>query len=376
MSLPSLPHPENITTANFERYTDYPSPDNRSPDESPKVPDPLPGFHTYLGGGILLADSQLAATVTTAANNEVFVAHPTLSQVWCRDERIGRGGAGLVFREYLLHSGADNPPARAVKKQVTRLGDAAASTTPDEIKNELSLLLFFSQSSRPDLFTRCDGWFMEGPHLMIVMELLSFDLEEHMERTGGPIAEFDARTIVRQVLEALSFMHENDVSHRDVKLNNIMIATRPTPASPSTPWSVRLGDFGLSQYHADPTLVPDDHINTSGTPAYKAPELFHQLEPEEDTLLLFEAKADIWALGITVYRMLTMEPPFDFSPGEDDPAAVRNYCILGPPKGPMDRARVSEQGRGFIRKLTHKNAKQRPTAAGALEQERWVNGIV
>lgn len=377
MSLRTLPHPDSITTANFEVYEGYPSPDDPSPDESPKVPVPLPGFHTYPVGEKLLEDSELAATVTTAANKQVFVAHPALNQVWVRDERIGRGGVGTIFREY-LHSGAATPRSRVVKKQVDV--DGKPASTPDEIKNELSLLLFFSQSSRPDLFTRCHGWFMEeDTHLVIAMELLSHDLEDHMEHLGRPIAEPDARPIVRQVLAALAFMHENNVSHRDVKLNNIMIATKPTAEAPETRWSVRLGDFGLSQYHADPKTPTKGEINTHGTPTYKAPELFHQFDPEhgeEPTLLRFEAKADIWALGITVYRMLTRVPPVEISPGDDDPAALRMYCKQGPPVRPLDWWGVSELGRAFIWRLTQPSQKNRPTAADALEHSVWVNGTV
>jgi serine/threonine protein kinase len=353
--------------ANFEDY-DYP---HLNFDE-PNIP-PLAGFHTHPQGLELVEDSQLAATITTT-NNQVMVAHPTLNQVWRRDKRIGKGGAGLIFREY-IHSGTANPNSRVVKKQVTAAGEAAS--TPDEIKNELSLLLLFSQSSgRPDLFTRCHGWFMEDSHLVIAMDLLHGDLDDHLYHTGQPFSEPDARVVVGQVLAALAFMHEKHVSHRDVKLNNIMIATKPTSDTPATPWSVRLGDFGTSQYHADPALAPDGRINTHGTPNYKAPELFFQVEPEEATLLLFEAKADMWALGVTVYRMLTGEAPYGVLPEDPDPSQVRKFCREGPPRRPLDKAGVSELARGFIRVLTRKSARERPTAAQALAQSRWVNGTV
>lgn len=360
---------------------------------SPEEWVPLQGFHTYPEGEKLVEDSKLAATVTTvttvtaattgatattgAKKKQVFVAHPALNQVWARDERtLGSGGAGQIFREY-LQSDDPNPPARVVKKQVTA-GTNQALCTPDQIKNELSLLLFFSQSSRPDLFTRCHGWFMEDTHLVIAMDLLHCDLERYMQQLNRSIPEADVRPIVRQVLAALAFMHEKNITHRDVKLNNIMIATKPTAEAPETPWSVRLGDFGLSQYHAHPERRTRRAITTHGTPTYMAPELFHQFDPEhgeEPTLLGFEAKADIWALGITVYRMLAGVEPYDVAPGDDDPAALREFCEDGPWEEPYDWWGVSEPGRGFVRRLTQRSQRNRPTAANALQYSMWVNGV-
>ncbi|KAK1828682.1 kinase-like domain-containing protein [Podospora conica] len=337
------------------------------------APPPLPGFHTFLEGQDLIDANKLEATITTSPNGEVTVSHPSKNQTWHRGQRVGRGGQATIFFERSVPSpAAPSALVRVIKKQVTANGEA--TTTPDDIRNELAILLYFTHSSRPDLFTCAQGWFMEGPHHVIAMKLLQGDLEDHIRETKAPFSEPDTRIIARQVLDALAFMHARGFTHRDVKLNNIMVAAKPRPDAPFIRWSVRLGDFGLSQYHDDSTLPPEGRISGDGTANYKAPELFYIVDPDEPTLLRFEAKADMYALGVTIFRMLTGEAPYEVAVGDEDPQVVKKFSRDGPPEEPFDKACVSRKGRGFVRVLTMIDPSARPTAATALHMSDWLKG--
>jgi serine/threonine protein kinase len=95
---------------------------------------------------------------------------------------------------------------------------------------------------------------------------------------NGPLPEEEAVRFFRQIIAGLGYCHQFNISHRDLKLENILLdACR----------SVKLADFGLA------ALQPAGRWFTTayGSPNYAAPELIHQRKYRGD-------KADIWSCGI------------------------------------------------------------------------------
>ena len=101
--------------------------------------------------------------------------------------------------------------------------------------------------------------------------------------------EYEVMEISKKLIDALCYLHERDIVHRDIKPENIVFDTRRNPV---------LIDFGLSneQNHDASTTI-------CGTMLYMSPELL--LNKEYDA-----KKADIWALGITIYVIATRTYPF------------------------------------------------------------------
>lgn len=144
------------------------------------------------------------------------------------------------------------------------------------------------------------------------------DLTNLLRRTSYGLAEADALRIMRQVLDALDYLHSRGVSHRDVKLQNVLV---------KSDGSIRLADLGLVHWRL-PCQKNDSENNNStngggmigctcaecssstrfcGTLSYAAPEVVMrggggaQYVPK---------LVDMWACGVTLYALLTRQLPF------------------------------------------------------------------
>ena len=109
---------------------------------------------------------------------------------------------------------------------------------------------------------------------------------------GGPLSEACALNILLQIAKAISFLHKRNISHRDIKLENIVFSEDFKP---------NLIDFGLSTQ----TLYQDFEMRSTicGTFEYIAPEILsnRQYNPK---------KVDVWSLGICAYIMITGRYPW------------------------------------------------------------------
>lgn len=124
----------------------------------------------------------------------------------------------------------------------------------------------------------------------IAMEYLDGEsLEKIIQRQMEQPMAMRIGFIVR-VCQALEYAHKNRVVHRDIKPGNIMV---------SSDGAVKVVDFGIAR------LVDFSRTHTNmmiGTPAYMAPELFRKKRADERT--------DIWAVGVTLYELLSNQRPF------------------------------------------------------------------
>ncbi|MBI1832103.1 MAG: serine/threonine protein kinase, partial [Planctomycetes bacterium] len=111
---------------------------------------------------------------------------------------------------------------------------------------------------------------------------------------GQPMAPLEAASLLRRMAEAMAFAHSRGILHRDLKPANIFLTLEGEP---------KIGDFGLAKrMDAAPGLTQPDTL--LGTPCYMAPE---QAERKNRDI---GPAADVYALGVILYQMLTGRPPF------------------------------------------------------------------
>jgi serine/threonine-protein kinase len=136
----------------------------------------------------------------------------------------------------------------------------------------------------------------------IVMELLQGETLAQLVRRAGRLPPGEAVDYVVQAAKALGEMHDAGIVHRDVKPSNLFLALDADGKN-----RIKLLDFGVAAFQ-QPVARHDSSITLSeaiiGTPRYMAPE---QVQSSKRV----DARADVWALGVTLYELLAACPPFD-----------------------------------------------------------------
>jgi serine/threonine-protein kinase len=195
---------------------------------------------------------------------------------------------------------------------------------------------------------RIKHFFTHGDDVVIAMEYIhGVTLEEKLE-AEGEINIADALTIVAEVLDILQFAHERGIYHRDIKPGNIMI---------DDSGAVKIIDFGIAKAKSDPNLTIAG--TACGTPAYMAPE---QFTPSDD---MDYARADIYAAGATLFKILTRQLPHK----GDNEFALRDAKLFQEPIKPRTlRPGISKELEGCILRSLAKNPEDRYKTAAEMRE--------
>jgi len=195
-------------------------------------------------------------------------------------DEIGRGGFSIVYRARDRRISADV----AIKLLVPP--PAAARLARERLRREVQAV---RQLSHPNIVAVYDV-VDDGPWSFVVMEYVPGpDLAVHVRRRG-PLAPDAAARLGREITAALAAAHRHGILHRDVKPQNILLAPDGR---------ARLTDFGSARLAGQETVTQTGGL--VGTADYAAPE---QLTGGRG-----DARADEYALGVTLYYALTGELP-------------------------------------------------------------------
>lgn len=216
--------------------------------------------------------------------------------------------------------------------------------------------------------------FEEDRWVFIVMERVAGgELFAAISDPSLRVTETSIGIVGRQLLQALNKLHENDVVHRDVKADNILLAENPAI---SGQWHIKLVDFGLAT-HVDPKpssflrimcKEPSPHeVLICGTAYYCAPEVW---------INEYNPKVDIWAAGVVLYLALYGAFPFYHKDPNQLEAMICSRDSLPSFSPTCEREcpdyRVSSQVQQCMELLLAKDQRSRPGAARALAQP-WFN---
>jgi len=211
--------------------------------------------------------------------------------------------------------------------------------------------------------------FIDDRGLNIVMEYAQYgtllSLLNHKIRTqGAPLSEEEARWYFQQLIIALDFCHRSNVGHRDLKLDNILLAPNPDN---NTYHHLKLADFGFTANEV--TTVANSVV---GTYCYMAPDVLTAKRKQPYN----PAKADIWASGVVLYTILTATNAFPVQglPDNADVAQVWQHLLQhhlpvvmnGCPPIPQN-VNISQECHALLQQLLNPDPAQRITVQGILD---------
>lgn len=270
----------------------------------------------------------------------------TLDGRYRLDRLIGRGGMGAVYEAE--HVGLDK---RVAVKVLSHLGDAdAVARFEREAKAAAKV-------THPNVVQIFDVGRDDDDTDFLVMEL--FDGSDLRTALGDePIEASRAIGIAHQILDGLDAIHRAGLIHRDIKPANILLATRDGDDI------VKLTDFGIAKSVRDPSEAITEAGKVVGTLQFMAPE---QLMGGE-----VDHRADLYAVGLTLYAMLAGKAPFDTQTtktivathlaGSLPPLAEKRPDLPRPLVAAVTRALATSPGRrfadasGFAAALEHESA--------------------
>jgi serine/threonine protein kinase/tetratricopeptide (TPR) repeat protein len=293
-------------------------------------------------------------------------------------EPIGSGGMGTVW---LAHQTV--PVRRSVAVKLIKHGmDTRTILARFEAERQALALM-----DHPNIAKVLDAGATADGRPCFVMELVK----------GAPITRFcdDRHLTLRERLElfvpvcqAIQHAHQKGIIHRDVKPSNVLVAEYDGRAVP------KVIDFGVAKASGEPLTDYTLHtgLGLVGTPEYMAPEQAESNQPDVDT------RADVYALGVILYELLTGVPPFSRRDGsggvlldvlkavrEQEPArpSTRLSTAAGQPGGDrcgLDPEKLAREIRGeldwiVMRALEKDRNRRYETANGlAKDVERYLAG--
>ncbi|HTI36524.1 MAG TPA: serine/threonine-protein kinase [Vicinamibacterales bacterium] len=193
-------------------------------------------------------------------------------------ERIGRGGMGTVYRAI------DETLQREVAIKVLNV------TEEEALKRFRTEAITLARLQHPAIAMLFELTEDDGDLLMVMEFVRGETLQKLAERMGKVPPDFAAQ-LCSQALDGLWHAHRAGIVHRDLKPGNLMVTGDGL---------VKVMDFGIARIAGSEHLTSDGF--TMGTPAYMAPE---QVRGEE-----VDARSDIYAMGVVLYRLWTGQLPF------------------------------------------------------------------
>lgn len=241
-----------------------------------------------------------------------------------------------------------------------------------KIDNEMKIMEGLRHPNIVEFVEYCN----EGDYLYIIMEFVRHgDLQAYLHQQG-PLKESMVKSIAQQILSALDYLHMEQITHRDIKPDNILIADLD-------PFTVKLSDFGLSKVvKHDDTLLK----TFCGTLLYCAPEVFPEygtgtskgIKRRRGTKQYpsYSSSVDIWSFGGVLWYCLCNQPPFKGISDATGEAMFNNIMETPLDPSPLQKAGVSAQCIHLLMRMLYTDPAMRPTGRQCLNHAWLKEGAV
>jgi serine/threonine protein kinase len=250
---------------------------------------------------------------------------------------IGQGGMGMVFHAYdeelerdvalkVLHQHLIEDP-----KQLERFRREAR--THGQLNHDNIIKLLDSHDHKNTI--------------ALIMELIEGCTLKEFTKYRGALEPGEIVTLSRGILSGLQMAHKQHVTHRDLKLSNVLLEDSG---------GIKLMDFGLAK-----TKQCEDEITASGI----AVGSYYYMAPEQIVGNLIDARTDLYAFGVMLYRMATGTLPFTSSSGGE--FEIMEKQVRHQPTPPESiNPEVSNKLSGIIMNLLEKDPENRPADCEAV----------
>uniref|UniRef100_A0A8C0P7E0 non-specific serine/threonine protein kinase n=1 Tax=Canis lupus familiaris TaxID=9615 RepID=A0A8C0P7E0_CANLF len=249
-----------------------------------------------------------------------------------------------------LGDGAFGKVYKAQNKETNVLAAAKVIDTKseEELEDYMVEIDILASCDHPNIVKLLDAFYYEN-NLWILIEFCAGGaVDAVMLELERPLTESQIQVVCKQTLEALNYLHDNKIIHRDLKAGNILF---------TLDGDIKLADFGVSAKNTRTIQRRDSFI---GTPYWMAPEVV-MCETSKDRP--YDYKADVWSLGITLIEMAEIEPPHH----ELNPMRVLLKIAKSEPPTLAQPSKWSPNFKDFLKKCLEKNVDSRWTTSQLLQ---------
>lgn len=235
-----------------------------------------------------MSESEVMARLKEAVSKD----DPNLS--YSKQKKIGQGASGSVYVAKVKETATSPIALQLLRQQGTRAQvaikqmDLAHQPRKELIVNEIMVM---KDSKHPNIVNFLDAFLRNNnAELWVVMEYMEGGALTDVIDNNPVITEEQISTICLETCRGLQHLHSQNIIHRDIKSDNVLLDARG---------NVKITDFGFC---AKLTDTKSKRATMVGTPYWMAPEVVKQKE--------YGPKVDIWSLGIMAIEMIESEPPY------------------------------------------------------------------
>ncbi|RNA10222.1 serine threonine- kinase 10-like [Brachionus plicatilis] len=282
--------------------------------------------------------NDLTVFIEYARENSLLLKVQNPFEIWKLTKLIGIGAFGKIFRVENIYDGIE-----AAMKVI----NTDEYFDLDNLIDEIEIMIKCRHKNICNFYDS----FVYDSKIYIIMEFCEFgSLDSIMCKLNRNFNENEIRFIVRQVLEALVFLHETAfVIHRDIKAANILLTKNG---------KIKLTDFGVS---ANNWYLGQNKTKLAGSPYWISPEM---LSCKKEMFRTYNNKVDIWSLGITCIELAEKVPPNNLLKPKD--VMKKIYWDCNSP-GFQEPDTWSIEFQDFVSQCLIKNPKKRLNASELLE---------
>ncbi|KAJ4271793.1 Protein kinase protein rad53 [Fusarium torreyae] len=286
-----------------------------------------------------------------------------------RTGSIGKGAFAVVHRVTSKYDGLPYAAKEIEKRRFIKNG-----VLDQKVENEMKIM---QRVQHPHIVRYMEHFEWDDRLLIIIMEFVPGGDLGKLISDQKALREDVVRTMSGQLLSALGYLHANNITHRDVKPDNILINSL-------NPIDLKLTDFGLSKMvDSEQTFLR----TFCGTLLYCAPEVYTEYAEYDDNGVRSRGKkmrrppgqryshaVDIWSLGGVLFYALTASPPYPVKSGISYSELLHKIMTTRLNISPLQRNDVSEQAIDFLCRMLQRRPENRATVT-ELEGHPWSTGL-